>query len=281
MQFHIDFISIKGSFSSKTLERKVRFRCVLPPNYKAFQGHLPVLLMNDGQDFVHLNLEKILSRKFADKDITPFIYVGIETNENRMKEYGTASSADYKGRGNKAGDYTKFILQEFIPFLKHKFKVSDKGEDWVYCGMSLGGLSAFDIAYNNPEQFGKVGVFSGSFWWRKEAFVKKDLKDRSRIILDVIKEAEVATHLKFWFQCGTEDESADRNNSGVIDAIEDTLDVIKELQLKGYSFPGDISYLEIEGGKHDIPTWADHFPDFIKWAFGKTVPGKDARPPLN
>jgi enterochelin esterase-like enzyme len=228
--------------------------------------------MNDGQDFNALDLEKTLTTKFADKNTAPFIYVGIEANENRMKEYGTASSADYKDRGKRAKDYTKFILREFLPFLKQEYKVSEHAEDWVYCGMSLGGLTAFDIAYNNPAYFGKVGVFSGSFWWRKKAYVKKDLKDRSRIILDVIKEGGPRTHLNFWFQCGTEDESADRNNNGIIDAIDDTMDVIKELQLKGYTYPGDITYLEVEGGKHDLQTWARIFPQFIKWAFGQKTP---------
>jgi hypothetical protein len=31
-------------------------------------------------------------------------------------EYGTAYSADYKGRGAKAGLYTKFIFEELIAF---------------------------------------------------------------------------------------------------------------------------------------------------------------------
>ncbi|WP_273569044.1 alpha/beta hydrolase [Maribacter halichondriae] len=157
-----------------------------------------------------------------------------------------------------------------MPFLKGEFKVSLEGFDWIYCGMSLGGLSAFDIAYNHPLFFGKIGVFSGSFWWRKKAYVKKDIADRSRIILDVIKNGTPPKHLKFWLQTGTEDETADRNNNGIIDAIDDTLDVIKELQLKGYSYPGDITYVEIEGGKHDLPTWAIIFPDFLKWAFNSS-----------
>ena len=67
-----------------------------------------------------------------------------------MKDYGISSSADYKGRGKKAGAYTKFIIEEFIPFLKGEFNLSNNGLEWVFCGMSLGGLSAFDIVYNNP-----------------------------------------------------------------------------------------------------------------------------------
>ena len=269
MAFQIDFISLKGSFSSKYLNRKVRFRLVAPPNYRNTQNTFPVLLMNDGQDYTAMKLEQTLSSAFASKNMTPFIYIGLDSNKDRIHEYGTASSADYKHRGEKASKYSKFIIEEFIPFLKGEFKVSHHGTDWVYCGMSLGGLSAFDIAYNHPIFFGKIGVFSGSFWWRKKAYVKKDIKDRSRIILEVIKKGNASKHLKFWLQTGSEDEKADRNNNGVIDAIDDTMDVIKELQAKGYSYPGDITYVEIEGGKHDLPTWGSIFPEFLKWAFAR------------
>ncbi|MGB5554388.1 MAG: alpha/beta hydrolase-fold protein [Flavobacteriaceae bacterium] len=269
MPFQIDFISLKGSFHSKQLGRKVGFRLVAPPDYKNADYKFPVLLMNDGQDYVPMKLEQTLQNAFASKAIASFVYVGVECNEDRIHEYGTASSSDFKGRGGKASLYARFIIDEFIPFLKGEFKVSLVGEDWVYCGLSLGGLSAFDIAYTHAKQFGKIGVFSGSFWWRKKAYVKKDLKDRSRIILEVIKNRAFAPHLKFWLQCGTEDETADRNNNGIIDAIDDTLDVIKELQLKGYSYPGDITYVQVEGGKHDLPTWGAQFPNFVRWAFGK------------
>lgn len=267
MVSEIDFISLKGSFQSRNLGRKVVFRWVAPPGYNASSEQYPVLLMNDGQDFTALQLEKALTGAFATRENTPFIYVGIEANEDRMKEYGTASTADFKGRGGRAQAFTKFIVEEFVPFLKKEFKVTQGKADWMYCGMSLGGLTAFDIAYNNPTQFQGAGVFSGSFWWRRKAYVKNDLADRSRIILDVIKNRPFAPHQRFWFQCGTDDETADRNNNGVIDAIDDTRDVIKELRRKGYSYPGDITYLEVEGGRHDLPTWQKVFPQFLAWAF--------------
>ena len=270
MQFHIDFISAKGTICSENLNRWVKFRFVAPSNYWKSGSSFPVLLMNDGQDFSAMRIEETLTKSFNKKRIRPFIYIGIECNQDRLQEYGIAAMPDFKGRGGRAKAYTNFILKEFIPFLKKEFKVSKNGEDWVYCGLSLGGLSAFDIAYSNPDQFGKIGVFSGSFWWRHKAYVKRGMADRSRIILDVIKNKVYSPHLKFWLQTGTEDEKADRNNNGVIDAIEDTLDVIKELQGKGYSYPGSITYVEIEGGKHDLSTWGMVFPNFIQWAFGKS-----------
>jgi hypothetical protein len=66
---------------------------------------------------------------------------------------------------------------------------------------------------------------------------------------------------------GLGDETADRNHNGILDAIDDTMDVFNELTGKGYSYPGDITYLEIDGGKHDLPTWGNAFTDFLKWAF--------------
>jgi len=267
MRFQIDFISAKGSFYSKSLNRKVVFRFVAPGNYRKSSHAFPVLLMNDGQDYQAMKLDETLTQAFANTAIKPFCYVGISCNDNRLNEYGTSGTPDFKNRGNKAMQYSKFIIEEFIPFLKSEFKLSNRQADWVFCGMSLGGLSALDIAYKHPAYFHKVGVFSGSFWWRNKAYVKGDKLDRSRIILDIIKNRPHITGQKFWFQCGTDDETADRNNNGVIDAIDDTQDVIKELEKKGYSYPGDITYLEVNGGKHDLPTWGKVFPEFLEWAF--------------
>lgn len=269
MQFQLETITIKGRYYSKNLNRLVLFRLVAPQEFMKSTDAFSVLLMNDGQDYDAMQLERTLSQAFVSKDIKPFIYIGVSCNENRIHEYGTASTADFKGRGGQALKYSKFITEEFVPFLKQEFNVSHDKKEWVYCGMSLGGLSAFDIVYNHNSLFGKVGVFSGSFWWRKKAYVKNDLKDRSRIALDVIKNNAYANHLKFWFQVGSLDEKADRNNNGIIDAIEDTLDVIKELTQKGYTYPGAITYVKVEGGHHDLPTWGNVFPKFVSWAMAK------------
>ncbi len=270
MESEIDLISLKGTVFSEYLNRKIKFRWVAPAHYEIAVHPFPVLLMNDGQDFIGMDLEKTLAQAFTDGSKEPFLYVGLEANEDRIQEYGTSSSADFKGRGSRAVTYSRFIMEELVPFLKKEYKVSPDPKDWVFCGMSLGGLSAFDIVLNHPRYFGKAGVFSGSFWWRKKAYVKNDRADRSRIVLDTIKKSAPNTGLRFWLQCGTEDETADRNGNGVIDSIDDTLDVIKELQSKGYSNPGDITYIQIEGGKHDLPTWAAIFPDFLQWAFGRS-----------
>jgi hypothetical protein len=82
-----------------------------------------------------------------------------------------------------------------------------------------------------------------------------------------IKNTEFTPDLKFFFECGTEDETEDRNGNGVIDSIDDTKDLISALTEKGYNPDSDIYYHEIEGGRHDVATWGLAFPVFLQWAF--------------
>ena len=132
-------------------------------------------------------------------------------------------------------------------------------------GWSLGGLSAFDIVWQNPQTFGKVGAFSGSFWWRTQ----NSPDDKFRIMHQIVNESPYKQGLKMWFMAGTKEETADRDKDGIIDVIDDTLDLIKTLEQKGYKQPHDISYQQIEGGQHNVPTWANQIPAFLEWAFAK------------
>ena len=72
----------------------------------------------------------------------------------------------------------------------------------------------------------------------------------------VVKNTPHKPDLKIWLQTGTKDETADRNKNGIIDSIDDTVDLIKELEAKGFKRPEDIRYLEVVGGSHNTETWA-------------------------
>lgn len=84
-----------------------------------------------------------------------------------------------------------------------------------------------------------------------------------------IRHGKKKENLKFWLQTGAMDEVGDRNKNGVIDSIDDTLDLIAELTKKGYRPFHDIQYVEMKEGRHNLETWADAMPVFLKWAFGK------------
>jgi enterochelin esterase-like enzyme len=70
-------------------------------------------------------------------------------------------------------------------------------------------------------------------------------------------------------EAATRDETDDRDNNGVIDAIQDTLELIEALESVGYQVGKEVVYVEVEGGRHNYETWSKIFPDFLRWAFGR------------
>jgi len=253
--------------SSVFLKREVKVDCYLPVNV-AMPADMSLLLINDGQDLVTMEFEKIIDNLYEQNEITPLLCVGMHCSEDRRHEYGTAKILDYKGRGSKAALYTQFVMEELLPFISDKYMLPAFREK-SFAGFSLGALSALDIVWNNPADFSKVGAFSGSFWWRDKAQEEQDFdEEKHRIMHRQVKEGPHYAWLKFFFEVGTQDETADRNNNGIIDAIDDTISLIEELRKKGYS-DTDIEYLELKDGRHNVPTWARAFPDFLKWGWGK------------
>jgi enterochelin esterase-like enzyme len=233
------------------------------------QDEISLLLINDGQDLRTMGLADMLDGLYARGVLDPVLCVGIHAGERRKMEYGTAGFPDYLGRGAEAGSYTDFIFKELLPYIREQYEIAGFREK-AFAGFSLGALSAMDIVWNHAEEFSKAGLFSGSFWWRiKDKEDPSYSDDDDRIIHRQIREGNFYPWLRFFFECGTDDESEDRNQNGVIDSIDDTLDLIRELALKGYELGRDILYLEIEEGRHDVATWARAMPAFLEWGWGR------------
>lgn len=226
-----------------------------------------LLLINDGQDLPLMPFAGILSGLYQNHSLEPVLCVGIHCGTDRKNEYGTMKQLNYRGQGAKATQYAKFILQELLPYLKKAYHIASFS-DKSFAGFSLGGLGALDIVLNHPGEFINAAVFSGSFWWRSRGYGREYNDDTDRIMHAQIRNLPYYTHLDFFFEAGALDELADRNNNGVIDSIDDTLDVIKELKAKGYP-DACIKYVELPDGMHNVATWARAFPDYLLWRWSR------------
>jgi enterochelin esterase-like enzyme len=185
-------------------------------------------------------------------------------------EYGTAKVLDYEGRGAKAAAYQQFITEELLPYLHLAYCIEQfvkKG----FAGFSLGGLSALDTVWHHPQLFSIAGVFSASLWWRTKHLDDGYNEETDRIMHLQIKEGVFHPGLKFYLTTGSQDETADRNNNGIIDSIDDTLALIAELEKKGYDSEIDIKYINYEDGRHDVATWARAMPAFLLWGWSKVT----------
>jgi enterochelin esterase-like enzyme len=249
---------------SDFLEREVLIDVYLPAHSAGLEN-ISLLLINDGQDLVKMNFAEILNLSVA-QGIEPIICIGIHCGPDRKMEYGTGCQPDYKGRGARAGLYTKFIFDELLPELRRVYTIASFKEK-SFAGFSLGGLSAIDIVWNHATEFTKTGVFSGSLWWRRKGYNDGYDDEKDRIMHLQIKKGIYRPWLKFFIQTGLLDETADRNNNGIIDSVEDAADLIAALKEKGYT-DEQIVYLALEDGEHNVETWARALPEFLKWGWG-------------
>lgn len=251
---------------SRHLQRHVKLTIINTPMPDE-KTELNLLLLNDGQEMGQFRIREIVDSLYRKKLIKPLLVVGIQVGD-RAKEYGVTDYPDFMNRGDKAVYYDKFINDELYFFAKKKATVR-KFNSVVIAGCSLGGLSAFDIAWNHADKIDKVGVFSGSFWWRDKDDKAADYSDdKNRIIISKIRSSKKKPGLKYWFYTGGKEEDGDRDKDGIIDVTDDTKDLIELLKSKNV-LPDDIVYSEDINGKHDYATWSKQLPAFLIWAFGK------------
>jgi enterochelin esterase-like enzyme len=72
--------------------------------------------------------------------------------ENRSLEYDTLSD-----------DYATFLLTEILPEVEKTYSITKAPEGRAICGMSSGGICAWTVAWERPDQFRKVLSHIGSF----------------------------------------------------------------------------------------------------------------------
>jgi enterochelin esterase-like enzyme len=252
---------------SNSLHRNVKLIVINTP-VPSDKSTYNLLILNDGQDIEKFRVRAITDSLYKKGLLQPLVIVAVQAGD-RMQEYGVSGKPDYMGRGSMAGQYDDFINSELYFYAKKQAGVR-KFNSVAIAGCSLGGLSAFDVAWNHPEKINKVGVFSGSFWWRDKAVEDSSYSDeKNRIMYAKLKASRKKPKLLYWFYAGGAEETSDRNKDSIIDVIGDTKDIVRLIQQKNISSAGDITYKEAKSGKHDYADWSAVLPDFLLWAFGR------------
>lgn len=54
------------------------------------------------------------------------------------------------------------LVNHIIPFVEENYNVSTEADDRAFAGLSMGGMTASNVLFRAPEEFGYVGIFSGS-----------------------------------------------------------------------------------------------------------------------
>src|SRR5690606_37698521 len=141
----------------------------LPPGYDASGARAyPVLYLNDGQDADAVQLAGTLARLHVDGSIRPVIVVAIHMLPDRMGTYGLSdrgaghaivAQTKYGPVGARAHDYSEWVAHTLVPYVDAHYRSNPTPGARAVLGWSLGALSAFDLGWQYPDLFGRVGAF--------------------------------------------------------------------------------------------------------------------------
>ena len=174
----------------------------LPEDYDASKKKYPVIYMHDAQNLFD-NLTSFSGEWQIDETMDEFflegkkqaIIVGIDNGgSERLNEYSPWKNTKYGG--GKGDLYADFLAQTLKPYIDKNYRTASSAKNTGLIGSSMGGLISFYTGLKYPEKFGKLGVFSPSFWFAKEDLTlylneySKSLKKTKIYLLAGRKESE-------------------------------------------------------------------------------------------
>jgi enterochelin esterase-like enzyme len=128
----------------------------LPAQYKP-ENPACVMVFQDGKsykDFVPVVFDNLIAK--GEMPVTAGIFVapGVfkDGRPNRSFEYDTLSD-----------HYARFILEEILPEVEKTVKLRHDAASRAIGGISSGGICAFTVAWERPDEFSKVLSWVGSF----------------------------------------------------------------------------------------------------------------------
>jgi enterochelin esterase-like enzyme len=220
-------------FTSKVLRNERPFWIYTPHSYAADKKPYGLLVLSDGGLYVNsARVATTLDNLIAAGLIPPLVAVMVD-NPDRGRELSCSPA------------YADFLAQEIVPWARANYHVTDRPEETIIGGVSLGGLAAAFIGLKHPEVFGNVLSQSGSFPWKPDG--EKDWEWLTRQFA-----ASARLPLRFSFEAGLLE-----NTSGgpvgrpfgppLLTANRNFRDT---LQSKGYS----VHYTEFNGN-HTLFNW--------------------------
>lgn len=202
---------------------------------------VPVVFDN----LIHQKAMPVTIAVFVNPGTIPPTAPGAKARSNRSFEY------------DSLGDrYAKFLVDEFLPVALKDLNVSTDPADRAVCGISSGGICAFTVAWEKPDQFGKVMSHIGSFTnirggWAYPGLVRKT-KDKPKAI-------------KTYLQDGREDLNNLHGNWPLANQ-----DLAAALQFAGYKY----KLVMTEGG-HSGKWGGETLPKALKWLWDDNAESTD------
>lgn len=243
---------VSESFEMPELGRKRKIRLYLPPNYASSNLRYPVLYMHDGQNLFD-NATSFSGEWQVDESLNTYfektgkgiIVVGIDNGGSyRIPEYTPWRHPNYGG--GEGAKYMQFVVKTLKPYIDKQYRTLADKPNTALMGSSLGGLISHFGALEYPQVFGKIGVFSPSFWFSDSTYILASQK------------ANIQDTKMFLLAGGAE-------SATMVAEMEKMLQTMKQAGFK----PENMSSKVVPAGTHSEGFWRNEFPFAIQYLFGE------------
>jgi predicted alpha/beta superfamily hydrolase len=168
-------------FSSSVFGNTRMLRVWLPPGYDTPANRTrryPVLFLNDGQNLfdsttailnpMEWRVDETVSALVASGTIEPLIVVGVDNagRRGRFREYFpyVDKYLDPPESNPRGSSYPAFLVDEVIPFIEARYRISRDPNERALGGSSAGALAALYTLISRPNTFGRVLIESPSLY---------------------------------------------------------------------------------------------------------------------
>ena len=243
---------LSENFNIPQLKTTRKIWIYLPPDYATSNKKYPVVYMEDGQNLFNdatsfsgeWKVDETLNALFSQHK-TDAIVIGIENNSaERLNEYSPWINKKYGG--GKGDLYADFLAKTLKPFVDKHYRTFTQAKYTGLIGSSMGGLISFYAGVKYPDKFGKLGIFSPSFW-----FAPEDLNFYLR------KNAKKLKTSKIYFLAGLKESE---------DMVTDIKKTETELLKQGVPAKNIFTKFDADG-THSESYWSREFGKAFEWLF--------------
>jgi enterochelin esterase-like enzyme len=243
----------RHTFRSDLIGNERNIWVYTPPGYASDHRAYPLLVAFDGGwALTRVPTQRLLDNLLADGRIRPAVAVFIDnpTGDSRNTELPCNET------------FAQFIEQELLPWLRGKYRVSERPEDHFVTGASYGGLAAMWCGFRLPHLFGNVISQAASLWWGPGFKMTVPRSAGGYPPEWLIEEYEQSPLLpvRFWMEIGLMEPSKLM--------IEPNRRMKALLEAKGY----DVTYSEPCGG-HDTALWRGTLAAALAHMMAPETPG--------
>lgn len=243
---------LSENFSIPQLKITRKIWIYLPPDYATSNKKYPVVYMEDGQNLFNdatsfsgeWKVDETLNALFSQHK-TNAIVIGIDNGgEERLNEYSPWKNAKYGG--GKGDLYTDFLAKTLKPYIDKNYRTLSQPKYTGLIGSSMGGLISFYAGVKYPNKFGKLGIFSPSFWFAP-----------NNLSFYLHKNAKKLKNSKIYFLAGQKESD---------DMVLDIKKAESELIKQGVPAKNIFTKFDADG-THSESYWAREFGHAFEWLF--------------